>query len=112
MEFEQIVMQIIASSGEARSLCLKAVRTAREGRLEEADELLKQAKEQLGKAHKVQTGLIQAEGRGEKTEVTILMIHAQDHLMNALTVRELIVELIEETRQRKALEQKLKGLVN
>lgn len=112
MEFEQIVMQIIASSGEARSLCLKAARIAREGQLEAAEDLLNQAKEQLRKAHKVQTGLIQAEGRGEKTEVTILMIHAQDHLMNALTVRELITELIAEIKERLTLEQQVKGLVN
>lgn len=40
------------------------------------------------------------------------MIHAQDHLMNALTVRELAVELIEEIKERKALELELKGSVN
>ncbi|MNI52703.1 Lichenan-specific phosphotransferase enzyme IIA component [compost metagenome] len=111
MDYEQTVMQIIASSGEARSLSLKAVRTARGGSLEEAEALIKSAKESLTKAHKVQTGLIQAEGRGEKTEITLLMIHAQDHLMNALTVRELAVELIEEVKERKALEDQLKGLV-
>ncbi|MGG1618168.1 PTS lactose/cellobiose transporter subunit IIA [Paenibacillus sp. NRS-1782] len=112
MDYEQTVMQIIASSGEARSLSLKAVRTARQGKLDEASDLIKQAKESLTKAHKVQTQLIQAEGRGEKTEITILLIHAQDHLMNALTVRELIVELIEEIKERKALEQQLKGSVS
>ncbi|WNS46344.1 PTS lactose/cellobiose transporter subunit IIA [Paenibacillus sp. MMS20-IR301] len=112
MDYEQTIMQIIASSGEARSLSLKAVRTARTGNIEEAEEMIKNAKLSLTKAHKVQTGLIQAEGRGEKTEITLLMIHAQDHLMNALTVRELAVELIEEVKERKALEQQLKGLVN
>ncbi|WP_334074823.1 MULTISPECIES: PTS lactose/cellobiose transporter subunit IIA [Paenibacillus] len=111
MDYEQTVMQIIASSGEARSLSLKAVRIAREGKLEEAEELVKQAKEKLKDAHKVQTKLIQAEGRGEKTEVTMLMIHAQDHLMNALTVRELIVELIEEIKARLALQQQVEGMV-
>ncbi|WP_019640275.1 PTS lactose/cellobiose transporter subunit IIA [Paenibacillus fonticola] len=112
MDYEQFIMQIIASSGEARSQSLKAARIAREGKLQEAEELLKQAKEKLKEAHKVQTKLIQAEGRGEKNEISILMIHAQDHLMNSLTVRELIVELIEETKSRLALEEQLKGMVN
>ncbi|MBW4081087.1 PTS lactose/cellobiose transporter subunit IIA [Paenibacillus sp. S150] len=112
MDYEQMIMQIIASSGEARSLSLKAVRTARGGAVTEALELIKSAKESLTKAHKVQTGLIQAEGRGEKTEITLLMIHAQDHLMNALTVRELAVELIEEIKERKIMEQEWKGTVN
>ncbi|WP_026281344.1 PTS lactose/cellobiose transporter subunit IIA [Paenibacillus massiliensis] len=112
MDYEHAVMQLIASSGEARSLSLKAARTARKGQLAEAEELLRQAKDSLTQAHKVQTKLIQAEGRGEKTEVTLLLIHAQDHLMNALTVRELIVELIEEIKQRLTLEQQWKGSVN
>jgi PTS system cellobiose-specific IIA component len=112
MNYEQIIMQIIANSGEARSKSLKAARIAREGEFEQAADFLKQAKDNLTAAHKVQTQLIQAEGRGEKAEISILMIHAQDHLMNALTVRELVVELVEEAKARKQLEEQLKGLVN
>lgn len=112
MNYEQIIMQIIANSGEARSKSLKAARIARKGEFEQAADFLKQAKDNLTAAHKVQTQLIQAEGRGEKTEISILMIHAQDHLMNALTVRELVVELVEEAKARKQLEEQLKGLVN
>lgn len=111
MNYEQIIMQIIANSGEARSKSLKASRAAREGEFEQAEDFLKQAKENLTAAHKVQTQLIQAEGRGEKTEISILMIHAQDHLMNSLTVRELVVEIVEETKARKKLEEQVKGLV-
>lgn len=111
MNYEQIIMQIIANSGEARSKSLKASRAAREGEFEQAEDFLKQAKENLTAAHKVQTQLIQAEGRGEKTEISILMIHAQDHLMNSLTVRELVVEIVEETKARKTLEEQVKGLV-
>ncbi|WP_431088570.1 PTS lactose/cellobiose transporter subunit IIA [Paenibacillus sp. 8b26] len=112
MDYEQAVMQLIASSGEARSLSLKAIRTARDNNVQGAEEVLKQAKEQLTKAHKVQTGLIQAESRGEKNEVSLLMIHAQDHLMNALTVRELAIEMVEEIKIRIELEDQLKGRVN
>lgn len=111
MNYEQIIMQIIANSGEARSKSLKASRVAREGDFEQAEVFLKEAKENLTAAHKVQTQLIQAEGRGEKTEISILMIHAQDHLMNSLTVRELVVEIVEEAKARKTLEEQMKGLV-
>lgn len=111
MDYEHIIMQIIANSGEARSKSLKASRVAHEGDFEQATQFLKEAKDNLTAAHKVQTQLIQAEGRGEKTDISILMIHAQDHLMNALTVRELVVELVEEAKARKELEQYVKGLV-
>ncbi len=56
--------------------------------------------------------MIQAESRGEKNEISLLMIHAQDHLMNALTVRELAIEMIEEIKMRIELGDQLKGRVN
>ena len=49
----------------------------------------------IKEAHRVQTDLIQKEAGGEKTEVTLLMVHAQDHLMNAITVKELASEFVE-----------------
>lgn len=47
------------------------------------------------KAHHYQTELIQAEMRGEKTELSLIMVHGQDHLMNAMTVRDLALQMIE-----------------
>ncbi|MGF7128243.1 PTS system cellobiose-specific IIA component [Natronobacillus azotifigens] len=109
MKLEQEIMQIITNGGDARSNCIRAIRTAREGQLEEAEQLIEQAKDSLNKAHQVQTKLIQAEIRGEKTEISLLMVHAQDHLMNALTVKELAVELIEEIKHRVQLENQWRG---
>ena len=40
-------------------------------------------------------GVIQNEAGGEKTDMTLLMVHAQDHLMNAMTVKDLAAELVE-----------------
>ncbi|WP_044477913.1 PTS lactose/cellobiose transporter subunit IIA [Paenibacillus antibioticophila] len=110
MSYEQTIMQIIANSGEARSKSLKASRAARGGDFEQAEEFLKQAKENLTAAHKVQTQLLQAEGRGEKSEITVLLIHAQDHLMNAITVKELVSEMVEESKKRVELEERIKEL--
>jgi cellobiose PTS system EIIA component len=112
LQREADIMDIIVNGGDARSSCLKAVRCARNGQIEEADELIKRAEKALEKAHNVQTSLIQAEIRGEKNEITLLMVHAQDHLMNAITVKELSIELIEECKKRRELEEKLKGMIN
>lgn len=57
--------------------------------------MLQEASDVLRMAHKIQTGLIQEEAGGSKQEITILMIHAQDHLMNAMTVKDLAAEFIE-----------------
>lgn len=92
---EQIVMELIVNGGNARSQALNAIKFAKKGQIEEAENLLKQSAESLGKAHRFQTDLIQAEARGEKKEISMIMIHGQDHLMNAMTVRELAIEIVE-----------------
>lgn len=100
-------MKIIISGGDARANCIKAIREAREGHFNEAEALMQSAKDSLKEAHAVQTKLIQAEVRGEHTDITLLMIHAQDHLMNAMTVKDLAMEMIKECQKRMELEQLL-----
>ncbi|CAM5379701.1 PTS lactose/cellobiose transporter subunit IIA OS=Lysinibacillus sphaericus OX=1421 GN=LS41612_07505 PE=4 SV=1 [Lysinibacillus sphaericus] len=51
--------------------------------------------EALIEAHHAQTALLTQEAREEKVEVSMLLIHAQDHLMNAITFRDLAQEMIE-----------------
>ncbi len=92
---ENIIFSLISYSGEARSLCMEAMSSARQGHFEEAKEKLKSAEECLSNAHKAQTDLIQKEAGGDKTDISLLLIHAQDHLMNAITIKELAYEIVE-----------------
>jgi len=55
-------------------------------------------------AHRFQTDLIQGEARGEKVEIRLILIHAQDHLMNAMTVIDLAKEIIELYKKTNELE--------
>lgn len=91
---EQTSFQIILHSGNARSSLIEAIRLAREDHFQEAEEKVLEAKKELNEAHHVQTGLIQGEAQGEKSEFSILLVHAQDHLMNSITVKELAEEII------------------
>lgn len=102
-EYERIVMEIVTDAGQARSCMLKAVHEARAGQFERADELAAQANDYLGKAHETQTCLLQNEIRGEHTPITLIMVHAQDHLMTAITVKELATELITEIKLRQGV---------
>lgn len=88
-------MGIIIHGGNARSYAMRAIAEAKKANFDEAEKLLEESSEELNKAHRIQTDLIQAESRGEKTELSLLMVHAQDHLMNAMTVRDLSIEIIE-----------------
>ncbi|MBM7539950.1 PTS lactose/cellobiose transporter subunit IIA [Amphibacillus cookii] len=109
MELEQEIMQIITNGGDARANSIKAIREARSGEITKAEALLNKAKDSLNIAHQVQTQLIQAEVRGVQTAISLLMVHAQDHLMNALTIKELAIEMVEESKCRIQLENQLKG---
>lgn len=94
LSIDEIAFQLILHSGNARSSVMEAMFLAREGKFEEAKEKVESAKLDLNEAHRTQTTLIQAEARGEKKDVTILMVHAQDHLMTSITVKELAEEII------------------
>ncbi|MBV7508250.1 PTS lactose/cellobiose transporter subunit IIA [Bacillus sp. sid0103] len=92
---EHVIFQIILHGGNGRSAAMEAMLAAKQGDFVGAREKLKEADHALNGAHHIQTSLIQGEIRGEKTEVSLLMIHAQDHLMNAMTVKDLAAEMVE-----------------
>ncbi|MBY6274357.1 MAG: PTS lactose/cellobiose transporter subunit IIA [Caldibacillus debilis] len=92
---EEVSFQIILNGGNARTLAMEAINLAKSGEYELAEKKLEEANEAIRKAHQVQTGLIQREASGEQLEIRILLIHAQDHLMNAMTVIDLVQEIIE-----------------
>ncbi|MBG6248451.1 MULTISPECIES: PTS lactose/cellobiose transporter subunit IIA [Symbiopectobacterium] len=88
-DFEELVINIIVNAGQARSHAIKAIECAARQEFGPAQELLEQATEALRVAHLAQTNLIEDEARGVHHPVTLLMVHSQDHLMNAITVKDL-----------------------
>lgn len=95
MNMEMVTMQLIVNSGDARSKAMEAVGCAKTGDFAQAADRLEEAKAFLTKAHEFQTDLIQEEAQGNVEKVTMLMAHAQDHLMNAITVIDMAGEFID-----------------
>lgn len=95
MDLEEQVMGIIINSGEARSCAYQALALAKNGEFEFADVKMEEARQAANAAHLVQTQLIEADMGEGKTTMTLIMVHAQDHLMTSMLARELIKELIE-----------------
>ena len=91
---EEAVMEIIVNAGQSRSLCFEALHAARQGNLDEAKSLLREADGYARQAHKVQTKLIEQDAGEARQPMTLIMVHAQDHLMNSLLARELSEEII------------------
>jgi len=91
---EEAVMEIIVNAGQSRSLCFEALHAARQGNLDEAKSLLREADGYARQAHKMQTKLIEQDAGESRQPMTLIMVHAQDHLMNSLLARELSEEII------------------
>lgn len=100
MELEEQVMGIIINAGQSRSLCYEALQSAKEGNFADADEKMQQAQHFAREAHLIQTQLIEADEGEGKTKMTLVMVHAQDHLMTSILAKELVTELIEIYRTR------------
>ncbi|WP_208971016.1 PTS lactose/cellobiose transporter subunit IIA [Enterobacter sp. LU1] len=91
---EEAVMEIIVNAGQSRSLCFEALHAARQGNIDEAKSLLREADGYSRQAHKMQTKLIEQDAGEGRQPMTLIMVLAQDHLMNSLLARELSEEII------------------
>ncbi|WP_204277796.1 PTS lactose/cellobiose transporter subunit IIA, partial [Enterobacter hormaechei] len=71
-----------------------ALKQAKQGNFAAAKTMMDQSRIALNEAHLVQTKLIEG-GQGEgKMKVSLVLVHAQDHLMTSMLARELVAELI------------------
>lgn len=92
---EENLLNIIVNSGEAKSLAYESIQLAKKGDFEAAEQKLNEAKQVQVEAHNAQTELLVKEVNGEQTPISILLIHAQDHLMNSITFLDLSKEMVE-----------------
>ena len=84
-EFSESGMNLILHSGDAKNAAMKALRFARKYEFDTAEQYLKEARNHIGEAHHSQTDLLHNEAKGTATTVSLLMVHAQDHMMNTLS---------------------------
>ncbi|MEA4912419.1 MAG: PTS lactose/cellobiose transporter subunit IIA [Oscillospiraceae bacterium] len=91
---EEIAMSIIANSGAARSSAFEALQAVKKGDRAAAQTLLTQADAQLQSAHEAHRELLKLDATGEVDKLTVLLAHAQDHLMTSALAKELIAEIV------------------
>jgi PTS system cellobiose-specific IIA component len=92
---ELIAFEIISNVGMAKSLAIEALRAVRAGDYEEGDKKLEEASEYLVKGHHAHTSLIQKEASGEKIEFSLIIMHAEDQMIAAETIKALVEEMID-----------------
>ncbi|KAE8177714.1 PTS lactose/cellobiose transporter subunit IIA [Photobacterium carnosum] len=103
MDIEQTIMELLVTAGSARSASLMAIQAARKNDFEQAQNLLDEAKVAINQAHKIQTNLIGIDEGEGKLKVTLIVVHAQDHLMNAMVIQDLAQDFIELFRRTSTL---------
>lgn len=91
---ENTVMELIIYAGQARSGAMEAIAAAREKDWGKVDTLMETSIAACRKAHKIQTRLIELDEGSGKIKVNLILVHAQDHLMNAMLCQDLAKEII------------------
>ncbi|MDR0300640.1 MAG: PTS lactose/cellobiose transporter subunit IIA [Streptococcaceae bacterium] len=91
----EVVMGIIMHGGNAKGQAFQAIQSAKSGQFHEADAALESAQKELVEIHNIQTDMLTREANGDHTSVDLYMVHAQDHLMNAITFNDLAMEFVE-----------------
>ncbi len=94
-EQETFCLELILHAGNGRAESYEALRAAKAGDYDAAATHLATAQRELGEAHTAQTRLLAGEAQGVGMTPSLLLVHAQDQLMTAITERGLIGELIE-----------------
>lgn len=105
-EFEVICFTIISSVGMAKSSYVEAMRAAAEGNYELSQAKMKEGDEFYAKGHDVHMDLLSKEAGGEAVNAGIIMMHAEDQLMAAETVRLMAEENIKLIKRIQAIEER------
>ena len=97
MSIELQIMELISSAGNSKAKSFEALKKVKEKDFEGARKLIKEAHKMDIEAHKIQTELITQELNDdiEGPEMSLLMVHAQDHYMTSQLAKDLIETLIE-----------------
>ncbi len=94
-EIGMIGFEIVAYAGDARSSLLEAIKCARRGEFEKIDGLVRDAQENLNIAHAKQTEMLALEAQGKDLDIGFIMIHAQDHLMTTMLLKDIVYDICE-----------------
>lgn len=94
-ELELACFNIITHVGTARSNYIGAIQLAKEGKFDEAEDLIKAGEAEFVEGHHAHADMLTKEANGELGTVGLLMLHAEDQLMSAEAFKIIAEELID-----------------
>lgn len=93
---ELTAFEIISAVGTARSCYIESIQKSKEGKFDEAEQLIKDGDEMFVQGHHAHAGLLQYEAEhGQGSAVSFLILHAEDQLMSAEGFKTIALEFID-----------------
>lgn len=92
---EERTMLLLVDAGNAKSKAMEAIAAAKGGDFDKAEALLKECGEAMTKAHQSQSEFIQDSLEDSSMPVSLLMTHAEDHMMGAIIASEMAREIVD-----------------
>ena len=92
---EQVSLQMITQVCDVTAGCMRAMEEAKAGNIQEARELLKEAEKGYGKCHEIHSELISRMASGETIEFHLLLVHAEDQMMNAEVIKIMAEQIVD-----------------
>lgn len=93
-DMELFCFQLITSSGAAKSNYIEAMQKAKEGKYDEAEQLIVNGDEMMKQGHLPHADIVQKEAAGEKTQFSLILAHAEDQMMSAEVFKVVAEEII------------------
>jgi PTS system cellobiose-specific IIA component len=106
---EQMIFQIILHSGNSRAESYTSLREGRKGNPDEARTAMEKSREELDKAHRIHREILNNPDKVTSSP-SLLMVHAQDHLMTAMAEQTLITEMNEHLELIRKMSERIKTL--
>lgn len=89
------IIRLISIAGDSKAKSFEALKCVKTREFARAKELLKESRTLDLEAHNIQSHLITQElNQEEASEISLLMVHAQDHYMTSQLARDLIETLL------------------
>lgn len=93
-ELSQVAFQIITHAGEAKSEAMMAIYDAKENKINEAREKIDKANKAMIIASEQHFELIQSEAQGNRIQIPLILMHAEDQLLSTQTLILLAEEIV------------------
>ena len=93
---ELTAFEIISAVGTARSSYIESIQKAKEGKFDEAEQLIKEGDEFFVQGHHSHAKLLTHEAEnGQGSAVSLIILHAEDQLMSAEGFKIIALEFID-----------------